>query len=292
MKFRRLIGGRAFRSGLPAFMALALAAGPAGAAPPPLQTGIDATFAPHAFPKLGGGLQGFNIDLFTEVARRLHRGIDIHGGSFSGLIPAMLAGRYDFLAAPVTVTPERAKAMLFTQGYLWTAYQFGLRKGSPPLKGWADLKGKSVTVNKGTPYEQLADKYGKMYGFTVQAFDTQPDAVQAVLSGHAYANLSGNTAVEYAAKRNPMFVADLTLEDTKLPWAAPFRNDEVALRDQVDNALKCMKLDGTIDKMAEKWFGVTPGKTDLENVVMPGNGIPGDPGYEAGNPPPDCSKYK
>ena len=38
---------------------------------PPLRTGVDGTFAPHAMPKLGGGVEGFQIDLFTEVAKRL-----------------------------------------------------------------------------------------------------------------------------------------------------------------------------------------------------------------------------
>ena len=76
---------------------------------PPLRTGVDGTYAPHAMPKLGGGLEGFQIDLFNEVARRMHREITIELASFSGLIPALQAGRYDFLAAPTTVTPERAK---------------------------------------------------------------------------------------------------------------------------------------------------------------------------------------
>ena len=284
---------RPLSAAVPVLLALALLAGPAPAKElPPLQTGLDATYAPHAFPKLGGGLQGFQIDLFNDLAKRIHRKIVIHGGSFSGLIPALLSGRYDFLTAPVTVTPERAKAMIFTQGYLWTEYQFGTRKGTPPITGWADLKGKSVSVNKGTPYEQLTDQEAKKYNFKVDTFDTEPDAVQAVLSGHAYANLGGNTVVEYAAKKNPMFIAGLTLTDTKLPWATPFRTDEVPLRNEIDNVLKCMKQDGTIDRLAKKWFGVTPGPTDLENVIYPGNGIPGDPGYQPNNPPPDCAKYK
>jgi len=162
---------------------------------PPLRTAVDGTYAPHAMPKLGGGLEGFQIDLFNEVARRMHRGITIDSASFSGLIPALEAGRYDFLAAPTTVTPERAQNLLFTQGYLWTDFQFGIRKGSAPIKGWADLKGKTVAVNKGTPYETLSKKMGDQYGFTVVAFDTQPDAVQAVVSGHAYASLAGNTVI-------------------------------------------------------------------------------------------------
>ncbi len=40
---------------------------------PPLRCAVDATFAPHAMPKLGGGLEGFNIDLFQAVAKRLGR---------------------------------------------------------------------------------------------------------------------------------------------------------------------------------------------------------------------------
>ena len=52
-----------------------LFASPVMAADPPLRTGVDGTFAPHAFPKLGGGTQGFQIDLFNEVAKRMHRDI-------------------------------------------------------------------------------------------------------------------------------------------------------------------------------------------------------------------------
>ena len=49
---------------------------------PPLRTGVDGTFAPHAMPKLGGGVEGFQIDLFTEVARRMKRDITIDSVSF------------------------------------------------------------------------------------------------------------------------------------------------------------------------------------------------------------------
>ena len=115
---------------------------------PPLRTGVDGTFAPHAMPKLGGGTEGFQIDLFTEAARRMKREITIDSVSFSTLIPGMLSGRYDFIAAPTTVTKERAESMLFTAGYLWTAFQFGIKKGSAPIKDWSDLKGKVVSVTR------------------------------------------------------------------------------------------------------------------------------------------------
>jgi polar amino acid transport system substrate-binding protein len=247
---------------------------------PPLRTGVDGTFAPHAMPKLGGGIEGFQIDLFTEVAKRMKRDITIDAVSFSTLIPGMQAGRYDFIAAPTTVTKERAENMLFTSGYLWTAFQFGIKKGSAPIKGWEDLKGKAVAVNKGTPYETLSKAMGEKYGFTVQAYDTQPDAVQAVLSGRAYATLVGNTSIIYAASKNPMIVADLELKETRAAWAAPVPKDNPKLRAELQDALDCMKKDGTIAKMSEKWFGKKPEADDLAVVITPGYGVPGMPGYD------------
>ncbi len=247
---------------------------------PPLRTGVDGTFAPHAMPKLGGGIEGFQIDMFTEAARRMKREITIDSVSFSTLIPGMLSGRYDFIAAPTTVTKERAESMLFTAGYLWTAYRFGIKKGSAPIKDWSDLKGKVVAVNKGTPYETLSKAEGEKHGFTVQAYDTQPDATQAVLSGRAYATLGGNTTIVYAASKNPQFVADLELSSTRAHWAAPFPKGSEALRNQMQDVLDCMKMDGTIAKLSEKWFGRVPEADALERVVTPGYGVPGMPGYD------------
>jgi polar amino acid transport system substrate-binding protein len=231
-------------------------------------------------PKLGGGIEGFQIDLFTEVAKRMKREITIDSVSFSTLIPGLQSGRYDFIAAPTTVTKERAESMIFTAGYLWTAYQFGIRKGSAPIKDWADLKGKVVSVNKGTPYETLSKAEGAKHGFTVQAYDTQPDATQAVLSGRAYATLGGNTTIVYAASKNPQFVADLELTNTRAHWAAPLRKDSVALRNQIQDTLDCMKKDGSIAKLSAKWFGRVPGPDSLERVITPGYGVPGMPGYD------------
>jgi polar amino acid transport system substrate-binding protein len=256
---------------------------------PPLRTAVDATFAPFAFPKLGGGLQGFSIDLFTEVAKRLHRGIHFDGASYSGLIPAMQAGRYDFLAAPTTVTKERAENMLFTEGYIWTEYQFGIKRGDAPIKSLAELKGKVIAVNKGSAYDAWAQQNAAKYGFTYQAYPSQPDCVQAVLSGRAYATLAGNAVIKYAATKERQFVPDLVLTDTRAQWSPPFRKDEVQLRNQVEDAIECMKHDGTLAKISEKWFGVAPGPDDLERVIEPGYGVPGMPGYDPTPHPLHCS---
>jgi len=269
-----------------AVTAPALAQAPA--AQPPLRCGVDGTFAPHAFPALSGGVQGFQIDLFREVARRMGREIVIDSASFSGLIPALNAGRYDFLCAPTTVTPERAASLLFTEGYLFTELQFGIRRGTPPIRSDEDLRGRTISLNKGTPYESWANANRERLNLTILAFDTQPDAVQAVIQGRAYANLSGNTVVRYSASRTPQYIADYILPGTRFHWATPFRQDSGAMRNVVEDVLTCMKRDGTVARLSERWFGSRPAADQAEVVEFPGYGPPGLPGHDATPQNPSC----
>jgi polar amino acid transport system substrate-binding protein len=267
----------------------ALAAGPALAQGlPPLRCAVDGTFAPHAFPSLQGGVQGFQVDLFREVARRMGREIVIDSASFSGLIPALNAGRYDFLCAPVTVTRERAEALLFTEGYLWTEMQFGIRRDSPPIHSEEDLRGRTISVNKGTPYERWVQANAERLNLRLLAFDTQPDAVQAVLQGRAQANLAGNTVIRYSASRNPNFVASWVIPGTRYHWSAPFRRDSAALRNQIEDVLVCMKRDGTIARLSERWFGNAPGPDQAERIEFPGYGVPDMPGWDPTPQNPQC----
>ena len=255
----------------------------------PLHTGVDGTFAPHAFPNLsGGGYQGFNIDLANEFARRLKRNITIDAAQYSGLLPAMQAGTYDFIAAPTTVTKERAENMLFTEGYLNTDFQFLIKKGSPKIEKLEDLRGKTVSVNKGSAYEAWAHDLEGKIGWRIDSFGTQTDAVQAVLVGRADANVAGNTAIAWAVKNSPQLELSY-LYSTGLVWAAPTRKDSPELRKSLDVAVECMKLDGTIAKMHEKWFGVAPAPASAAVTVFPGYGVPDMPGYDPTPHTPSCS---
>jgi ABC-type amino acid transport substrate-binding protein len=270
---------RTLRQAALAALALAALACPT-LAQAPLKTGVDATFAPHAMVKLGGGLQGFNIELGEELAKRMGRKLQIEGTEFSGLIPGLNAGKYDFVLAPVTVTPERAKALLFTEGYLNTDFGLVVKKDAAEIKGLDDLKGKTIAVNKGSAYETWCKNNAEKYGFKFDVYGTNADAIQAVQSGRAEINIAGNTAAAWAAKQNPAVKMSYVIP-TGLVWALAFRQDDKAGRDAANMALKCMKKDGFLAKLAEKWFGTAPGPDAAAVKIAEGHGVPGMDGYDA-----------
>ena len=245
----------------------------------PLRTGIDATFAPHAMPKMSGGLEGYNIDLVEALSKQLKRPISVDATQFSVLIPALQAGTYDFLIAPTTVTKERAESLLFTEGYLNTDFQFVVLKDAPDVTKLEDFKGKVIAVNKGSVYDSWARGLADKIGWTVESYGTNTDAIQAVMAGRAFANVAGNTASAWAAKNNARLKLSY-LYSTGLVWAMPLRKDEVKLRDQIEDALECLKTDGTLAKLNEKWFGTKPAPDSAAATIYPGYGTPGFDGYD------------
>lgn len=245
-----------------------------------LKTALDGTFAPHAMPKLSGGTEGFNVDLAEAIGKKLGKSVTVDAAQFSGLLPALQAGTYDFIVAPVTVTKERAENLLFTEGYLNTDFQFITKKDAPDIAKLEDLKGKVISVNKGSAYDSWARGLEEKIGWKVESFGTQTDAVQAVLAGRAYANVAGNTVIQWAAKSNPQIKLSY-LHSTGLVWAVALRKDSTALRNELDQAIECLKADGSIAALHEKWFGTKPAAGAAAVTPFPGYGVPDMPGYDA-----------
>jgi polar amino acid transport system substrate-binding protein len=270
-------------------MGAALAAMLAGGAhAQELKTAVDGTFAPHAFPDLAtGGIQGFNVDLAKAVGEKLKRPLKIDSAQFSGLLPAMQAGTYDFIAAPVTATKERAESMLFTEGYLNTDFIFVVGRNEPVATKLEDFKGKTVTVNKGSAYDSWARGLEAQVGWKVESFGTQTDAVQAVIAGRASANITGNTVGAWAAKQNPALKLSY-LHKTGLVWSMTIRKGNEPMRALLENAIECLKQDGTIARLHEKWFGTKPEPGSAAVTVFPGTGVPELAGYDATPRTPAC----
>ena len=107
------------------------------------------------------------------------------------------------------------------------------------------------------------------------------------MAGRADANVAGNTAIAWAVKNSPQLELSY-LYSTGLVWAAPTRKDSAAFRNTLENVIECMKLDGTIPKMHEKWFGIAPPAGSAAVTVFPGYGVPDMPGYDPTPHTPSC----
>ncbi|MEO1102320.1 MAG: transporter substrate-binding domain-containing protein [Pseudomonadota bacterium] len=241
---------------------------------------LDGTFAPHAMPKLGGGIEGFNVDLANMIGERLGVEMNITPAQWSGLLPALQAGTYDFIVAPTTITEERAANLLFSEGYLDTDYQFVVKAGTEKADSLEGFRGKTIAVNKGSVYDSWARGLEDEIGWTIESYGTNADAVQAVLSGRADANVAGNTNSQWVASKNPQLELSY-LHSTGRVWGMPFRKDDVATRNKIEAVIECMKTDGTLAALSEKWFGITPAEGSAAVTVQPGFGAPGFEGHDA-----------
>ena len=254
----------------------------------PLKVAADVGYVPHISAKAAGGHEGYNYDLYAEIAKRMGRSLEIIDQEYSGIFAGLNAKKYDIIMAPVTVTEERAKSMLFMEGYLDTDYQFLLKASTPDPKSLDDLKGKTIAVNKGNLYDKWLSERTDQYGWDILRFGKNADAVQAVVTGQAYANLSGNTTTLWIAKQNPLLKGSLEVRTGQV-FSSAFRKDDVALRNTVEQILECMKTEGFLAKLNVTWFGTSPREGATAVTVHPGFGQPGFEGYD---PTPHAANCK
>tara|TARA_R110002051_G_scaffold149562_3_gene222093 strand:+ start:8835 stop:9680 length:846 start_codon:yes stop_codon:yes gene_type:complete len=252
-----------------------------------IKTALDGTFAPHAMPTLDGKVEGFNVDLVNLIGERLGKEVELTSAQFSGLIPALQAKTYDFLAAPVTVNAERAANLLFTEGFMDTNFAFVVPADAPEYASLDDLKGKTIAVNKGSAYDSYLREREAEFGWTVESYGTNTDAVAAVLAGRADANLAGATVAAWAAKQNPQIKLSYEIQ-TGLVWGLAFRKDDEEGRNLIDKALECLKIDGSMAMLSEKWFGVVPAAGTTIVTPSKGYGVPGLEGYVQDDHQPSC----
>jgi polar amino acid transport system substrate-binding protein len=254
----------------------------------PLVVAADVGFAPHAMARPDGTTEGFNVDLASEIARRLGRpGIRVVDSEWSGMFAGLEAGKYEFVAAPTTITTERARMVLFAEGYLDTDFTFLIKKDSPEIASLADISGKTIAVNNGSAYDVWATENASRYSLTVQRYGKNADAIQAVLSGRAFANLAGDSVVRWAAKKNSRVKTSYSIR-TGTTFGMAFRKNDVSLRNRVEAILECMKLDGTVAKLHEKWLGAAPAPGSAALTVREGYGEPGFDGHDPAPHPRQC----
>src|SRR3954465_2966429 len=139
----------------------------------PLVVGSDFGVAPWMV-RGASGPEGRGVDMIKEVAKRIGRpGAEIVDVNFSGLFAALFSKRIEFTVNPLNITAERAEKMLYTEPFFATGNGF-LVRAADTMKGFEDLKGKQLAVNRGTISDTWATQNAEKYGFEVQRYDSFP----------------------------------------------------------------------------------------------------------------------
>lgn len=241
---------------------------------------VNTGFAPYHINGPGGTIIGYNIDLLEEISKRIERPYKLVDVEFSSLIAGINSGAYDFSAAATQITPERGKSVLFAEPFI--EVDFGvlvLKDNLDKVKTIEDLRGKTIAVNRGSLHDHWFTAREAEFGWTVKRYSKMSDAVQAVASGRDFSHAAGEGALRYVSQQNARVGVALAIPSGG-EYAFMFGLNQVELRNSVERALECMKLDGTVARIHEKWMGVKPKAGGLAYTPQPGFGAKGTTGYD------------
>ena len=221
-----------------------------------LKVGTNATFVPFEFKKEGSEeLQGFDIEVATEIAKRTGKTIEFKNVPFDALVPALDNGEIDLAASGMTITKARMEKVGFSMPY----YESGMAvvvKETSSIKGLNDLSGKTIAVQMGTTGADLASKIN---GAIVKNFDHTSDALLELNNGGVEGALIDLPVAQYyAANHADQHLQVIAYPNTKEYFGLAMNKKNKDLIESVNKALTEMKQDGTLNKMYQKWF-----KTDM-----------------------------
>lgn len=198
----------------------------------------------------GKELTGFEVDLANQLARQLGLKVQWVTQPFDSLLIGLQQDRYDFVIASHGITPERAKAVDFSNPHYCTGGAVVSRVGGP--KTAASLKGKTVAVQVGTTY---LENVRKVPGIKeVKTFPKDTDAQAALMAGRVDAWVGDKfTGLDLVKAQKGKLVAGSLLFNERIGMAVKKGNS--GLLKELNAALAKSLSDGSYAKLSGQYFG-------------------------------------
>ncbi len=221
-----------------------------------LRVGSETVYPPFEFlDSSTGQYDGFDMDLIKAIAKKAGFDIHIYSMGLDGLVPALVSGSIDLAVSALTITPERAAKVDFSDPY----YESGLsimthRDNAAKIKSVKALEGKTLCVeigSSGALYSQ------KLKGTKIRTFNSAAEAFLEINQKGCYAMINDKPVNEYflsqkQAKNMKLKEVPIVLQAENYGFA--IQKGNTALAKRINDALKAVKADGTYDKIYKKWF--------------------------------------
>ncbi len=197
----------------------------------------------------GNEIIGFDVDIAKYITKELGYELKIIGMDFNGLIPALQAGRADFVMAGMTPNAERRKSVDFSVIYYEAQNTIVAKKGSNLTKP-EDLAGKKVGVQLGTIQQEAVKKMSGVQGIPLNRI---PDIIQELKSNRLTAGVIEDTVAKGYAEANPDLEFNVIPNTEESGSAIAFPKDS-RLVPEFSRILQQMQANGKLKELANQWF--------------------------------------
>ncbi|MCG8355885.1 MAG: ABC transporter substrate-binding protein [Kiloniellales bacterium] len=239
--------------------AMCMAAGGAGAGDK-VRIGVEGAYPPFSWVDPDGTLKGFDIDIAMALCEEIGAECELVQQDWDGIIPALLARKYDAIIASMSITEERKKKVSFTQKYHQTPAKFVRRKGSGIEIDAASMKGKAVGVQRATIHDNFVTaEFGD--AVEVKRYATQDEAYLDAVAGRVDLLLANSVAIDEGFLKTEQgqefeFVGPDFSDPKYFGEGAGIavRKKDDELRSKLNAAIKTILENGTYDAISKKYF--------------------------------------
>ncbi|GAA3412501.1 ABC transporter substrate-binding protein [Paenibacillus hodogayensis] len=202
-------------------------------------------------------LVGYDIDWGNLIAEGLGVKVEYVTGEASGLIPGLVAKKFDIVMGGMSITEERKKTVDFSVPYSQDGIIAVIKKGSNAVDDLTNIAGKVVGANAGSSFEAAVKTIG---GYKeLKSYPGAPQSFTDLLAGRLDLVAIGKISATDYIKNSP-FGKDLEIVgkpyDTK-GVGVVIRQNNPELKAAIDKVIEDKKKDGTFDKLTNKHFGFT-----------------------------------
>jgi polar amino acid transport system substrate-binding protein len=232
-----------------------------------LRIGVEPGFIPFEMTLSNGEWIGFDVDMMEAFAKQLGVKLSFVDTKWDGIIPALMAGKFDLIVSGMTITEERKKAVLFSDPY----YDAGLlvmisAAAKDKFKKLADLDKPNikVAVKQGTTGDIFAKKTIK--NASILKLESEADAANSVLLGKVDAFIYDKPFLKLFAGMKDSKAA--LLEDllSQEQFGAAARPQDKNLIASFNEFLKAWRSSGGYAAAMDKHFVQMPWKSKIEKL--------------------------